>query len=101
MLAQLLFQPYGIVCPSVGAALSGRETTALAQPGLVKHRFGPPGYGLGLMGTTPSLYGHLWGHNGSGPGFQASAFHAPAFLGGAVTVCVMCAVEDDDLAEGI
>jgi len=87
-----------------GALLSVQSvcemTTLVPVPG-ASFRFGPPGYGLGLMGTTASPYGPLWGHNGSGPGFRASAFHAPAFPGGAVTVCVMCAVEDDEAAEGM
>lgn len=63
--------------------------------------FGPPAYGLGIMETTVSPYGPLWGHNGSGHGFQVSAFHAPEFPGGAVTVYVRSAVEDDKAAEGM
>src|SRR5262249_20758674 len=75
-------------------------TTLVPVPG-VSFRFGPPGYGPGLMGTAVSPYGPLWGHNGSGPGCRVSAFHAPAFPGGAVTVCVMCSMEDDEAAEGM
>jgi D-alanyl-D-alanine carboxypeptidase len=83
------------------SAQSVHEMTALVPVPGAPFRFGPPGYGLGLMGTSASPYGPLWGHNGSGPGFRASAFHAPEFPGGAVTVCVMCAVEDDEAAEGM
>lgn len=78
-----------------------REMTTLVPVPGAHFRFGPSGYGLGLMGTTASPYGPLWGHNGSGPGFRASAFHAPEFPGGAATVCVMCALEDDEAAEGL
>lgn len=50
-----------------------------------------PGYGLGLMGDRKSPWGLLLGHNGGGPAYAASAFHAPD-LG--VSVCVMGAIED-------
>ncbi len=91
----------GVFSGAVLAAQSVREMTTLVPVPGAPFRFGPPGYGLGLMGTVGSPYGPLWGHNGSGPGFRTSAFHAPAFPGGAMTVCVMCAVEDDDMAEGM
>jgi D-alanyl-D-alanine carboxypeptidase len=91
----------GMFSGTLLSAPSVRAMTTLVHVPGVSFRFGPPGYGLGLMGTTVSPYGPLWGHNGSGPGFRASAFHAPAFPGGAVTVCVMCAIEDDDAAEGM
>jgi D-alanyl-D-alanine carboxypeptidase len=48
-----------------------------------------PSYGLGLMGDPASPSGPIWGHEGGGPGYGASAFHAPA-LGG-VTACAMVA----------
>ena len=41
-------------------------------------RCGPPGSGVGLRGTAVSPAGPRWGHNGSGPGFRARAFHTPA-----------------------
>jgi D-alanyl-D-alanine carboxypeptidase len=91
----------GVFAGALLSAQSVREMTTLVPVPGVHFRFGPPGYGLGLMGTAASPYGPLWGHSGSSPGFRASAFHAPAFPGGAVTVCVMCAVEDDEAAEGI
>ena len=59
--------------------------------------WGRPGYGLGIMGDTASRWGRLWGHNGGGPGYTTSAFHAPD-LGGA-SVCAMCALEEAPGAE--
>ena len=56
-----------------------------------------PSYGLGIMGDPESSWGRLWGHNGGGPGYTTSAFHAPD-LGGA-SVCAMCALEGDGKAE--
>jgi D-alanyl-D-alanine carboxypeptidase len=55
-------------------------------------RMGKPGYGLGLMGDPESAWGPLWGHNGGGPGYTASAVFAPEL--GDVTVCVMAATEE-------
>lgn len=55
-------------------------------------RNGEPSYGLGLMGDPASSFGLLLGHNGGGPGYNASAFHAPALDG--ATVCAMSAIED-------
>src|SRR6266566_603831 len=59
--------------------------------------WGRPGYGLGIMGDAVSRWGRLWGHNGGGPGYTTSAFHAPD-LGG-VSVCAMCALEEKSTAE--
>ena len=39
-------------------------------------RGGRPSYGLGLMGDPASPWGLLLGHNGGGPCYSASAFHA-------------------------
>jgi len=58
-----------------------------------------PSYGLGLMGDPSSPWGLLAGHNGGGPCYSASAFHA-AELGG-VSVCAMGAIEEDFSAEEI
>jgi D-alanyl-D-alanine carboxypeptidase len=57
-----------------------------------------PGYGLGILGDPESSWGRLWGHNGGGPGYTTSAFHAPD-LG--ASVCAMCALEGDAIAEQI
>ena len=64
-----------------------------------RSRRGQPGYGLGLMGDPASPWGLILGHNGGGPGYSASAFHA-AELGGA-SACAMGAIEHDFSAEGV
>lgn len=60
-------------------------------PGQEPQRWVRPSYGLGVMGDVASPWGPIVGHNGGGPGYSASAFHAPE-LGG-LTVCVMGAME--------
>lgn len=62
-------------------------------------RPGEPGYGLGLMGDPTSPWGLLVGHNGAGPCYSASAFHA-VDLGG-LSVCAMGAIEENFSAEEI
>lgn len=56
-----------------------------------------PSYGLGLMADPASTWGLVLGHNGGGPGYSASVFHAPE-LGG-VSICAMCAMEQGIKAE--
>ena len=58
-----------------------------------------PSYGLGVMADPASPFGLIWGHNGAGPGYQVSAFHAPDLAGRPVTVCALCASEVEDQAE--
>jgi D-alanyl-D-alanine carboxypeptidase len=55
-----------------------------------QHR-GRPSYGLGLMGDPEAPWGLVVGHNGGGPGYGASVFHAVALDG--ASVCVMGAIE--------
>lgn len=62
-------------------------------------RLGQPSYGLGLMGDPASPWGLTVGHNGGGPCYSASAFHA-FDLGGA-SVCAMGAIEEGFDAEGV
>jgi D-alanyl-D-alanine carboxypeptidase len=62
-------------------------------------RPGKPGYGLGLMGDPASPWGLTVGHNGGGPCYSASAFHA--FDLGGVSICAMGAIEEDFSAEGV
>ena len=62
------------------------------------HR-GEPSYGLGVMGDPTSPWGKVVGHNGGGPCYSASAFHA-FDLGGA-SVCAMGAIEEGFSAEGV
>ncbi len=52
-----------------------------------------PGYGLGLMGEPRGPRGPLYGHNGGGPGYSASAYHV---LETGTTVTVIAATEDAD-----
>ncbi len=51
------------------------------------------------MGDPESRWDRLWGHNGGGPGYRTAAFHVPD-LGG-ISVCAMCALEEDSRAEQI
>jgi len=60
---------------------------------------GKPGYGLGLMGDPASPWGLTVGHNGGGPCYSASAFHAFDLNG--VSVCAMGAIEEDFSAESV
>lgn len=62
-------------------------------------RMTAPSYGLGLMGDPASPWGPLVGHNGGGPCYSASAFHAVDLDG--ASVCAMAAIEDDFSAEEI
>lgn len=62
-------------------------------------RWGKPSYGLGLMGDSASPWGLVLGHNGDGPCYSASAFHARD-LGGA-SVCAMGAIEEHFRAEDV
>jgi D-alanyl-D-alanine carboxypeptidase len=62
-------------------------------------RWGRPSYGLGLMGDPVSPWGLLLGHNGRGPGYIASAFHAVDLRG--ASVCVMGAMEENFNAENV
>jgi D-alanyl-D-alanine carboxypeptidase len=78
-----------------------RELTVLvpvpdAPPGWRK-----PSYGLGVMADPDLPLGLVIGHNGEGPGYNSSVFHAPRFRPGGATVCAMCAVEDNSLAESL
>ena len=62
-------------------------------------RWGKPSYGLGLMGDPVSPWGLLLGHNGGGPCYTASAFHAVDLRG--ASVCVMGAIEENFNAESV
>ena len=58
-----------------------------------------PSYGLGLMGDPDSPWGLILGHNGAGPCYSASVFHARE-LGGA-SVCAMGAIEEGFRTEDV
>jgi D-alanyl-D-alanine carboxypeptidase len=90
-----------LFCGRLVSSQSLREMTTLVPvpgtPTAPSRRWGKPSYGLGIMGDPESRWGPLWGHNGGGPGYRTSAFHAPDL--GKVSVCAMCAVEVDSKAE--
>jgi len=62
-------------------------------------RRGRPSYGLGLMGDPASPWGLVVGHNGGGPCYSASAFHAFDLSG--ASVCAMGAIEEGFSAEDV
>lgn len=76
-------------------AASGSSAPARDAP----LRPGNPSYGLGLMGDPASPWGLIVGHNGGGPCYGASAFHA--FDLGGISVCAMGAIEEDFSAERV
>lgn len=61
----------------------GSQTDPRVRP----YEWREPSYGLGLMVDPAAPWGAIYGHNGAGPGYSASVFHAPE-LGG-VTVAVL------------
>jgi D-alanyl-D-alanine carboxypeptidase len=93
-----------LFCGDLLAAQSIQDMAMLVpiggeSPAASGSRWRKPSYGLGIMGDPDSAWGRLWGHNGGGPGYTTSAFHAPD-LGGA-SVCAMCTLEEDSRAEQI
>jgi D-alanyl-D-alanine carboxypeptidase len=75
------------------------ERNASASPPTSPLRTASPSYGLGLMGDPASPWGLIVGHNGGGPCYSASAFHATDLDG--MTVCAMAAIEEDFSAEEV
>jgi D-alanyl-D-alanine carboxypeptidase len=79
----------------ISASALAEMTTLVAVDADVPQEWVRPGYGLGLMGSlTESPWGPLFGHNGGGPGYSASAWHASRQ---GVSVCVMTASEEGHL----
>ncbi len=73
----------------LGAELTAAMTELVPVPG--QHPpWSRPGYGLGLMGERAGARGPVFGHNGEGPGYTASAFH---FTATGATVAVVAAME--------
>jgi len=72
----------------VPVPMSSATDASVSEP---PSRWIQPSYGLGLMGDPASPWGVIWGHNGGGPGYRTSAFHAPAL--GHISVCAMGAEE--------
>jgi D-alanyl-D-alanine carboxypeptidase len=85
-----------------GGRIVGRrsldELTTLGPVPRGPPRWPRPSYGLGLM-ADPEV--GVFGHGGGGPGYGASAFHAPGLGPGGATACALCAVEEDFLAESL
>ena len=79
-----------------GRLLSAQSLEAMTYLVAVPKEFAPgypgePSYGLGVMGNPKSELGlNWWGHDGGGPGYQASVRHVPTI---GATVCVMAGIE--------
>jgi D-alanyl-D-alanine carboxypeptidase len=84
----------------VGRA-SLRQLTTLVPVPKGPPRWREPSYGLGVMADPESPWGPVFGHGGGGPGYGASAFHAPRLAPGGASVCALCAVEEDFLTEDL
>jgi D-alanyl-D-alanine carboxypeptidase len=69
-----------------------------SEPDLAS-RSGEPSYGLGLMANPGSPWGLIVGHNGGGPCYSSSAFHAFDLSG--ASVCAMGAIEEGFSAEDV
>jgi D-alanyl-D-alanine carboxypeptidase len=88
-----------------GALLSPRllDDMCTIRRAVASHpRFVTPSYGLGLMADPDCPYGQMYGHNGGGPGYCASAFHFRPSAGdasGDVTVAVLCTTESTEQTE--
>jgi D-alanyl-D-alanine carboxypeptidase len=88
-----------------GALLSPamlQEMCAIRRAVASHPRFVTPSYGLGLMADPDCPYGAMYGHNGGGPGYSASAFHfRPVASDGSsdVTVAVLCNTENTEETE--
>ncbi len=70
-----------------------------ADPAARPYVWREPSYGLGLMADPAAPWGPVYGHNGGGPGYSASAFHAPELNG--ATVCVLGAEAPGFAAEQV
>jgi D-alanyl-D-alanine carboxypeptidase len=71
----------------VSARARDDMTTLVRVPGEPGPGWLTAAYGLGLMGSlTPAPWGRAFGHNGAGPGYGASAFHACEH---GVSICAM------------
>jgi D-alanyl-D-alanine carboxypeptidase len=85
-----------------GKVLSSESLSAMTTLSPVPSappQYRAPCYGLGIMADTASPYGAILGHNGVGPGYQASVFHARTPEGRPMTVSAMCSSESPGLSE--
>jgi D-alanyl-D-alanine carboxypeptidase len=79
-----------------------QEMCVIRRAAASHSRFITPSYGLGLMADPDGPYGAMYGHNGGGPGYSASAFYFRPTTGDParnVTVAVLCNTEDTDHTE--
>lgn len=76
-----------------------REMCAVIPVGRSHPTFVTPSYGLGLMADPDNRLGSVYGHNGEGPGYAASAFHFRPAGGQPVTVAVLTNTENYQEAE--
>lgn len=82
----------GRLCGSQSLA----QLTTLTEVPAGPPRWNHPGYGLGVMAETESPVGPVYGHNGGGPGYKVSVFHAPHIAAGGITISAMSTLEGDD-----
>jgi D-alanyl-D-alanine carboxypeptidase len=78
------------------------EMCAIRRVGASHPPFVTPSYGLGLMADPDCPYGEMYGHNGSGPGYSASAFHfrsSASNVAPEVTVAVLSNTENTEGTE--
>ena len=67
-------------------------------------RYVTPSYGLGLMADPDHPCGAMYGHNGAGPGYSASAFYIKFALDATskdVTIAVLSNTENADQTESL
>jgi hypothetical protein len=96
--------PGGVAGVAVVTKDSGAPAVATWRPRDLDREDVPPPwrrpvYGLGLMGDQDSPLGPLWGHNGSGPGYEASVFATIAPAGKPRAAAAICAMEGTSTAE--
>ncbi|MCB0714266.1 MAG: beta-lactamase family protein [Ignavibacteriae bacterium] len=87
-----------------GHLLSTNSLTEMTTPVSVPNapaRWVNPCYGLGLIIDDRTPWGSVWGHGGGGPGYTSFALHVPDFPTGSRTICAMCGIEGDTLAEDL
>ena len=90
-----------------GALLSPRlldEMCTIRRAVATHPRFVTPSYGLGLMADPDCPHGEMYGHNGGGPGYSASAFHfrrPTDHASSNITVAVLCNAENTEATESM
>ena len=87
----------GQLIPSQSLREMQTLVSVAGAPPMPSPRWSAPGYGLGIVDIRESPFGRLWGHNGGGPGYRTSAYHAPDL--GEPSVCAMCSLEGDPGAD--